>query len=413
MRAMKVWRRLLGVEGAVVEDVDFDEEQQAVVATVRVKYRYRNLCPHCRRRCAGYDAGEGPRRWRALDLGVTRAYLEAEAPRVWCSEHGVVVAAVPWARHGARSTRYFEDQTAWLATHTNKTAVSSLMRISWRAVGRIVERVGAEVRARVDCLANLRRIGIDEISYRKGHRYLTVVVDHDSGRLVWAHPGKDAQALRTFFDALGPERAARIELVSCDAAQHYVDVVEQRCPKATICFDPFHVVKWASAALDAVRRKVWNDLRHGGQRDIAFVLKRSRYALWKNPENLTEKQARKLSVIASVNKPLYRAYLLKEQLREVFKLRGARGIALLDAWLAWACRSRLAAFVEAGRTIRRHREGIVAALEHGLSNARVESMNTKLRLLMRVAFGFHSAAPLIALALFKLGGLCPDLPGRV
>lgn len=412
MRPTKVWGRLLGVEGFVLEDVDFNDADEAIVVSLRPKKREQGRCPHCKRRCPGYDAGSGRRRWRAQDAGVAFVFIEADAPRVHCPEHGVVVAAVPWARHGAWFTRPFEDETAWLVAHTDKTTVSTLMRISWRTVGRIIERVGNELSAKFDRFANLRRIGVDEVAYRKGHRYLTVIVDHDSGRLVWAHQGKDEAALDGFFSALGAERTAGIELVSSDAAPWYIDVIRRRCPSATICLDPFHIVKWASAALDDVRRKVWNDLRRGGQTELAQSLKRSRYALWKNPENLTEKQSAKLALIEKVNKPLYRAYLLKEQLREVFKLKGKRGVKLLDKWCAWARRSRLRPFIDLAASIRDHRDGIVAALEHGLSNARVEAANTKLRLITRLAFGFHSAAPMIALAMLRLGGLCPELPGR-
>lgn len=412
MRPTKLWGRLLGVEGFVLEDVDFDGDAEAIVVSLRVKKREHGRCPYCKRRCPGYDAGTGRRRWRAQDAGVAFVFLEADAPRVSCEEHGVVVAAVPWARHGAWFTRPFEDETAWLVTHTDKTTVSSLMRISWRTVGRIIERVGDELGAKFDRFANLKRIGVDEVSYRKGHRYLTVVVDHDSGRLVWAHEGKDEAALDGFFKALGPERVAALELISSDAAPWYLNLFRKRCPNATVCIDPFHVVQWTSHALDLVRRDVWNGLRRSGQKDLANSLMRSRYALRKNPENLTERQSIKLAMIAKVNKPLYRAYLMKEQLREVFKLKGTRGIKLLDSWCAWARRSRLAPFVELAATIRNQRNGIVASLEHGLSNARVESANTKLRLLTRLAFGFHSSAPLIALAMLRLGGLCPSLPGR-
>ena len=142
------------------------------------------------------------------------------------------------------------------------------------------------------------------------------------------------------------------------------------------------------------------------------IFKGARFALWKNPEDLTERQGRKLAWIARTNEPLYRAYLLKEQLRMVFALRGSAGIRLLDDWLAWARRSQLPAFVELARKVAKHRAGIEAALTHGLSNARVESVDTKIRLLTRVAFGFHSAKALIALAMLSLGGLCPPLPGR-
>jgi transposase len=299
-----------------------------------------------------------------------------------------------------------------MATNMSKSAISNLMRTTWRTVGKVIARVVKETGAKVDRFANLKKIGVDEISYRKGHRYLTVVVDHDSGRLIWATPGKDEAALNAFFDKLGEDRTAKIELVSSDAAAWYTAVIQKRCPKARLCLDPFHVVKWATEALDEVRRDVWNDLRKSGRAKLAESLKRSRYALWKNPENLTPKQSIRLAEIAQVNKPLYRAYLLKEQLREVFKIKGIHGIVLFDKWRAWARRSKIAPFVELAKNIKHHRTGIVATLAEGLTNARVEAMNTKLRLITRIAFGFHSPEPMIALAMLRLGGLCPPLPGR-
>jgi transposase len=184
------------------------------------------------------------------------------------------------------------------------------------------------------------------------------------------------------------------------------------CQNAELCLDPFHIVQWATKALDEVRREVWNAARKGGQKTLAKDLKGARFALWKNPADLTQRQAATLAGIAKTNAPLYRAYLLKEQLRQVFQLKGNEGIALLDAWLKWASRSRLPSFVKLARSIRKHRCGIEAALTHQLSNARVESVNTKLRLLTRIAFGFRSPEALVALAMLDLGGMCPPLPGR-
>jgi len=321
----------------------------------------------------------------------------------------VVVAAVPWARHRSAFTRTFEDHIAWLVVRTDRTTVSSLMRISWRAVSNIIERVSSERSKLGDRFANLRRIGIDEVSYRKGHRYVTIVVDHDTGRLIWATPGKDEATLRKFFDELGPERCDRIELVSADAAPWIKTAVNEKCPGATLCLDPFHIVRWATDALDKVRRQTWNDLRRSGQRQLASSLKSGRYALWKNPENLTELQKAKLAEIQRANRPLHRAYLLKEQLREAFKVKGVVGLWLVDAWIKWAQRSRLEPFVKLARTVRAHAFDIGSALVHGLSNARLEATATKMRVLHRQAFGFHSAQPLIALAMLKLGGLCPPL----
>lgn len=268
----------------------------------------------------------------------------------------------------------------------------------------------------MDRLAGLRRIGIDEVSYKRGHKYLTVVVDHDSGRLVWAAAGKERATLEGFFDLLGPERCAAISLVSADGAEYIANVVAERCPDAVVCADPFHVVSWATKALDEVRRRTWNEAagrrRAGTARGHARDVKRARYALWKNPENLTERQRAKLDWIARTDPRLWRAYLLKEGLRHVFAVKGAAGKEALDRWVSWARRCRIPAFVELQRKVVKHRAAIDAALEHRLSNALVESTNTKIRLLTRVAFGFRSPEALIALALLALGGYRPALPGR-
>ncbi len=409
MRGIRVWAQLLGLQRTVVEDVAAGSEGEVIVSA-RPGFRERDRCGVCRRRCGRYDAGEGRRRWRALDLGTTFAFVEADAPRVRCRAHGVVVAAVPWARHDARFTRAFEDQVAWLACNCSKSAVAELMRIAWRSVGSILERVCAEARRRHDLLDGLRRIGIDEISHKKGHRYLTVVVDHHTGRLVWAAAGRDRKTVLAFFDALGEERCKQIELVSCDMASWIAGPVAERCPDAVRCVDPFHVIQLATDALDEVRREVWNEARRHGNMELARDLKGARFCIWKNPENLTDRQAVKLAEIQKTNGPLYRAYLLKEQLRQIYRVSPRTAEQLLDSWLAWARRSRLPSFVKLAKTIAAQRSGIMAAVKNGLSNARVEQLNTQIRLIARQAFGFHSPAPLIALAMLKLGGLCPSLP---
>ena len=166
-----------------------------------------------------------------------------------CAVHGPTVRQVPWARHGAGHTHVFDQQVAWLATQCSKTAITELMRIAWRTVGAIITRVWADTAGDLDLFAGLRRIGIDEISYKRNYKYLTIVVDHDTGRLVWAAPGRDQATVRAFFDALGPERCAHITHVSADGANWIAEVVAERCPNAVRCADPFHVVKWATAAL--------------------------------------------------------------------------------------------------------------------------------------------------------------------
>ena len=323
MRNVRLWRGLLGVDKrTVIEGIEFEEfeEEDAdggelVVARVRPRSGVSRRCGRCGRRAPWYDRGEGRRRWRGLDWGTVQVVLEADAPRVNCPTHGPTVVAVPWARHHAGHTYAFDDMVAWLAVACSKTAVCELMRIAWRTVGAIVARVWADTEKTIDRFGGLRRIGIDEISYKRHHKYLTVVVDHDSGRLVWAAPGRDTATLRRFFDALGPERCAQITHVSADAADWIADVVTERCPAAIRCADPFHVVAWATEALDAERRRAWNDARALARSEAkwgrgrpgkdtaprpgherARKLKGARYALWKNPEDLTEHQNREVGL---------------------------------------------------------------------------------------------------------------------
>jgi transposase len=172
------------------------------------------------------------------------------------------------------------------------------------------------------------------------------------------------------------------------------------------------VVQWATDALDEVRRQVWNEARRGGMSGHADQLKGCRYALWRNPEDLTPRQAGKLAWVAKVNTKLYRAYLMKEQLRLAIRTKGVLALAMLDDWLAWVQRCRIPAFVELGRKIRKNIAGIEAAMLNDLSNALIESTNTKIRVFHRMAFGFAKPEHLIALALLDRGGYCPPLPGR-
>jgi len=431
VRDVSLWRGVLGVEKTVIERVEFDADAELLVAHVRPAKRECGRCGVCRRPSPGYDGGPGRRRWRALDLGAVQAVIEAETPRVRCRIHGVVVAAVPGARHDAGHTLAFDDQVAWLATQSSKSTVTELMRIAWRTVGSIITRVWADVEAAEDRFANLRRIGIDEISYKKGHKYLMVVVDHDTRRLVWAAPGRTSATVAEFFDLLGPARCAQITHVSADGADFIDTIVVERCPNAVRVADPFHVVKWATEALDEVRRGAWNDARvvaraepkrgRGRPRadapprpgsELAKGLKGARYSLWKNPENLTENQRVKLAWIAATDPRLYRAYLLKEGLRVVFQLPHQAAVEALDRWISWARRCRIPAFVKLQKSIVKHRARILAAIEHNLSNGLIEATNTKIRLITRMAFGFKSPDALIALALLSLGGHRPALPGR-
>jgi transposase len=403
-------------EATVIRRVDVTVVQGRPVVTVDVrpaKHR-QSRCSQCQRRCPGYDKGDGLRFWRGLDMGPVLVWLRSQAPRVQCPEHGVVVAETPWARPKARFTRAWDDHATWLVARMAVTTVATYLRSTFRSVTSAVARVTQELAGTVNRLDGLRRIGIDEVSYRKGQRYILRVVDHDTGRQVWAGEGANSATLNAFFDALGPQRAKLLRRVSADGAEWIHTVVTDRAPKAKLCMDPYHVVAWATQAVDEVRRRVVAELKVAGRHEQAASLKGSRWALLKNMLDLTGAQKTTLASIQRDNKVLYRAYLLKEQLRKVFSVNNpSQAKSLLAGWLAWVKRSRIPEFTKVAASVEKMRDLIWNTLSSGgLSNAVVEATNNHFRLLTRRAYGYHSAETLIAMSELMLGGLCPPLPGR-
>lgn len=412
-----ILKKALGLKGAVVTGWE-ERPDGSVVVDARPRAAARR-CPTCGRRCGAYDT-LAPRLWRAPDLGLSKAYVRWAPARVECPEHGVLAERAPWARCAAsRMTSSFEDLLAWGAAQMSKSAASSLWRVSWRTVGAACGRVYDEALARSggSLLRGLRRIGIDETSHKKGHRYITVVVDHDRGRVVWAREGYGKEVLEAFLDELdganGGEGCAALEVVTADGARWIADMVAERCPSAERVMDPFHVVQWATDALDALRRQSWNALRRGAGADpaAARAVKGSRFSLLKNPEDLTERQSAALAAVEAGGGALWRGYLLKEGLRAVFRAEtGGEARALLDRWLSWACRCRIPEFVEVSRKVRRRRDAIVRAVELGVSNARVEATNNKVKLTVRMAYGFRNVGNMLALIMLRCSPLTPRLP---
>lgn len=394
MRVTTAFNKMLAIRGASVAKVTFAPEG-IVVGLRRRPARHR--CPCGWRTWATYD--RSVRRWRHLDLGATRCFLEAEIVRIACGRcQRVRTEEVPWARPRSRHSRDFQDVVAWLAQHVDKTTITTLLRVSWEAVAKIVVDVVAEA---IDDtrLENLYRIGVDEVSYRKGHRFLTVVADHDrEGAVVWAGEGRDHSALEAFYDDLGDERLGRLEAISLDMGGAYKSATDAKAPHVTQCVDPFHLVKLANEALDQARRAAWNAERRTSPvrprpcgrprkdapappRNDTRWIKHTRWALLKDPGNLKPSQLDVLHELRASRSVLYRCWQLKEGIRDLYRLRPADAAEHLDWWLAWACRCRISAFITLSRTVRKNRERILAAVELGLSNSKLEGLNSKIRLI--------------------------------
>lgn len=404
MRASTVFRRLIGVTQLLVCSFRFEGDD--LVVSVSPRWR-RPRCGECKTVCSGYDSGR-LRRWRHLNWGRTRIELEYRPRRVNCAKcGGIRVESVPWAAHGSNFTSDFEELVAYLAQVTDKTRVTEQMGIAWSTVGAIVARV-VERKLSPDRLDGLRRIGLDDFGYRRRHNYLTIVVDHDRRRVVWTAKGRDSHTLKLFFDELGPERCAELECVTMDMSAAYIKAVEESAPQAQIVFDRFHVQRLAGDALDEVRRELVRELRGTPEgRDLA----RTRFALLKNAWNLTRTEQTRLSTVQRVNAPLYRAYLLKETLAKALDYRQVgRAEPALREWIAWAERSRLKPFVRVAGTIRRHFNGILAYVRERMTNAFLEGINNRIRMITHRAFGFHGYVALSAMIFLCCSGIVLDPP---
>lgn len=411
MRVSKVLRAILGFgrEVVILAVEVVDGPRPRLVVDVRPKRRRRGRCGRCGALAAWLDNGDGVRSWRHLDAGFATVEVRAVARRVECSDCGPTVAVVPWARHASSFTRAFEDVCVHDAIVGNKQAAADRYGTSWRAVNNMCVRVAEEALGRVDLLDGVVAVAIDEVKYKKGHRYLTVVCDHITGQVIWAAKGRSKATVGAFFDALGP-RAAHLQFVTADGATWIADVVAERAPDAIVCLDTFHVIGWATKALDEVRRTEWNKLRAAGAAKAAKEFKGLRFLLRRNWENLTGAQRGVIRDLAKANKRTFRAWQLKEELRDIFALPLPAARRALDDWLAYASRSKLAPFVNLARTIRRYRPSIEATIEWRLTNGIAESNNAAIGRIRTNARGFQDPEAFITMIMLDRAGLAPDLP---
>ena len=411
MRVTTAFKHLLALPGVTVRQVDFGSRQVTVTVALRSG---RLRCPACAyTTTARYDTRPVASSWRHLDLGIWRLEVRAGLLRLQCPTHGVRTEAVPFARAGSDFTRDFEDLVGWLATAMDKTAIVRLVRIDWDSVGRIIARV-MDDKLDPKRLDNLFVVGVDEVAWKKGQQYITLVSDHQRGKMVWGAEGRDSKTLDQFFTELGKERSAAIEAVSMDLGPAYAKSVRAtgHAPQAIICYDPFHCVQLATKALDTVRRQAWQEMRLLPDPTLAKRFKGARWCLLKNPVDLTDKQATTLRKIRRRGGEVWRAYALKEALRAIFAgdLSEDEVAALLDRFCSKASRSGLKPFITLSRTIAKHRAGILAAVHLGINNARHEALNGRVRLIMKRAYGFHSAKSALALIMLTIGPIDHVLP---
>lgn len=399
MRITTLLNKLIGLQGLWVRGFTYQPHRGRVI--VDVVPRKKRRCGQCGRKTRK-NKDRSTRHWRHLDLFGTKTFLRYTIRRVVCRRCGVVKEKVPWAERGSRFTVAFEQEVTWLAQRGDLSAVADYFRITWRSVRRIIRRVVAQKWDERERLDGLRVMGVDEISYRKRHRYLTVVVNHLTGRVVWAGKDRKAKTLLRFFRKLGPERAAELEAVSMDMWQPYMAVVNKKAAQARVIFDRFHIVQHLNKAVDETRRDLVRKLTGQARKN----LKNTKFPLLRAKKNRTDKDLRVLEQQVQANRPLYRAMLLRDDFMDLYSYkREGWAKKFLEGWLRQAMWSKLEPIKRVARMIRAHFDGVVAWVTWGISNGRLEGTNNKIRLLSHRSFGLHSAESLVSLVYLCCGGL--------
>jgi transposase len=309
---------------------------------------------------------------------------------------------VPWAHRWQRITKALSLALAQLSRRLSWKETAAHFGVNWKTVAAAVKSA-VERGLKLRSWKPLRAIGIDEVSRSKGQRYLTLVYDLERSRLVWIGENRDAETMNRFFEWLGPRRARSIVIVCCDMWAVYLAAIRAKLPQASVVFDRFHVVQHLNRAVDDVRRESWRKLT--GEEKTAF--KRTRWLWLKNPWNLLREEKRRLSALCRRNQPIVRAYYLKEAFQRFWDYRspGWSG-RYLKQWLWWASHSRLYPFQRFARMIREHRAGILAWTQLRVSNAALEGMNNKVKVVSHRAYGYRTTKTYIT----AIWHGCGDLP---
>jgi transposase len=402
MDELSLYSSVLGLKAPwTVEWVKLDKRLGRVDVLVVCAEDAALRCPECRKPRKRHDARR--RSWRHLDTCQYQTLVTAEIPRVRCPLHGVLQLPVPWAEPNSRFTALFETLViAWLR-EASTSAVARRMKLSWDQVDGIMTRAVRRGLARRS-LRGLRRLGVDEVSSKRGHRYLTIVSDHDSDRVVHVAIGRKKSALTSFYAKLTPAQRRAIRVVTMDMWEAYISATREFVPDADrkIAFDKFHIAKYLGDAVDKVRRAENKELVADGDRSLVGT----KWTWLRNLADMPEKVAATFDLLRHRALKVARAWIHKEIAMGLWWKRDRDQIR--EAWQRWcrgAARSRLQPLVKVQAMIRSHLQGIINAIEHQVSNARAEGINSRIQWVKRMARGYRNTERFRNAIYFHLGKL--------
>lgn len=342
-------------------------------------------CPECDTKTTAYDTT--PRTWRHLNFFQYKTYIHADLPRVKCDEHGVKTISVPWAREGSGFTLLFEGWVVELAKHLPVATIANMVDEHDTRLWRFIKHYVDEARSRED-YSDVTAIGIDETS-KKGHKYVTVVVDLNQRKVIYVTNGKDATTVDRFAEDFKAHKgdADSVKIVTCDMSLGFKKGIKEHFVNSSAIIDKFHVIKHANEAVDKVRREESHlDPWHH------YLLKRTKYLWLKNDENLTEKQHDKKESLSRKRLKTARAYAMRVTLQDIYEYSLSRSEAedRLERLCSWMMRSRLEPMKALANLIRNHWIEILNYFDYGYTNAILEGMNSIIQNIKRRARGFRN-----------------------
>jgi transposase len=403
MQDRELYRQILGVESPwKVERVELRRTDGEVHVFLEHNEQVRWRCPECDVECALHDH-QPERRWRHLDTCQYQTILHARPPRSNCPEHGPRVVELPWAEASSRFTALFEGLAIWWLKEASQQGVAALLALSWDEIHGILERAVRRGLARRSA-EPIPHLGVDEKSFRKRHRYLTIVNDLNRSRVLFVAEGRRQASLDGFWETLSEEQLARVEAIAMDMWDPYVASTHEHLPEADlkIVYDKYHIAAHLAKAVDQVRRAENKSLRAAGDERLVGT----KYAWLRHPASFAEHAWREFRVLRESDLKTARAWALKETAMRLFDYRRESAArTFFELWRGWASRSRLAPMVAVARMLTARLANILTYLKHRITNAVSEGLNSKIQWVKATARGFRNQQNFIHAIYFHCGGL--------
>ncbi len=398
---------MLNLKGLKLMNVDFKPREKAIYLLVK-PYKNGCRCPECNRRCKIKRTMPDARTWRDVCVGGWSIFFIYIPKEIDCPTHGRVQESIPWADAYSRVTYRFEFLMLTYSQMMTQKAASGLLHIPTSTFSNLLHRTIHRLRDG-HRIRNLKCIGVDEVSYKKGHKYITVVYDLERSCVLWVGKGKKRKTIDKFFnEELSDYQKKKIKWACCDMSETFIGALKKHCPNAKLVLDRFHIAKALNSAVDEVRKTEWRSLKGNAKK----ALKGIRWILFKNEGDRTKEDKKILDDLRKSNRRIHRACILKDEFARFWEFKAPWAARRFSkSWETTALKSRLEPIRKFVNTLRKHSEDIITFVECRITNAKAEGMNRIIGMVKNRASGFRNVQSFIDLIYLTIGDV--DIPAQI